>query len=325
MKDAVGVTCQNLSLQRVKPEDALSLNLEGVKVLSAIRHSNKLKIGHLKGNYFKIIVRGVTAEAAGIAQSVLQELQQRGVPNYFGYQRYGAMNNSHLIGAAMLKRNWQGAVDRLIGNSDAILDPNWCSAIESYRQGDLVSALEKMPRHCRSERDVLKRLEARPDAWEKAFSVIHPRLKKMYLSAYQSYLFDKVVELRLSGINQVMPGDLAWKHINGACFMVEDLEAELLRADGFEISATGPMFGSKMTSPSGAVLELEQKILENEEIQSHDFDLGGGLRMEGERRPLRVPLKDAECHLEGDFLKLEFSLPRGSYATSVVREITKSF
>lgn len=325
MKDAVGITRQTLSLQRVTAEAALSLDLDGITVLSAIRHNNKLKLGHLKGNRFTIIVRGVVAEATTTASSVLSILQQRGVPNYFGYQRYGVLGNSHLIGVALLRRDWQGAVDRLMGEPDAVRDPEWRSAIICYRQGDLAGALEQMPRHCRSERDVLQRLLAKPGTWEKAFSVIHPRLKKLYLSAYQSFLFDKVVALRLENIDQVLAGDLAWKHLNGACFLVEDLAAEAPRAAGFEISASGPMFGSRMKQPDGAVLAMEQRILEEEGVLAADFDLGSGLRVEGERRPLRVPLGDATCQADGDLLRLEFSLPKGSYATSVLREITKAF
>lgn len=325
MKDAVGVTRQTLSLQRVTVEDALALKLDGIRVVSAIRHSNKLKLGHLKGNHFKVVVRDVTADAAISAAAVFQLLQQRGVPNYFGYQRYGALGNSHLIGAAMLRRDWQGAVDRMMGDPLAVRDPDWRSAIVSYHQGDLSAALEQMPRHCRSERDVLQRLVAKPGMWEKAFSAIHPRLKKLYLSAYQSYLFDKVVELRLETIHQVVEGDLAWKHLNGACFLVEDVEKETARAEAFEISASGPMFGSRMTQPAGVVLSMEQRILEEEGVSCEEFDLGSGLRMEGERRPLRVPLGDSSCMLEGDSLQLEFSLPKGSYATSVLREVTKTF
>lgn len=325
MKDAVGITRQTLSLQRVKAEDALALELDGVRIVSAIRHTNKLKLGHLKGNYFKIVVRNVSAEALATARLVLQALQQRGVPNYFGYQRYGALGNSHLIGAAMLRRDWQGAIDRMIGEPEAVRDPVWRSAVEAYQAGDLSAALEQMPRHCRSERDVLQRLVAKPAAWEKAFSAIHPRLRKLYLSAYQSDLFDRIVELRLQNIDQVMVGDLAWKHLNGACFLVEDDKIENLRADSFEISASGPMFGSHMKQPCGAVLELEQQVLAAEGIRSEDFDLGSGMNMEGGRRPLRIPLGEAACQLAGDLLELEFSLPKGSYATSVIREITKTF
>jgi tRNA pseudouridine13 synthase len=150
-------------------------------------------------------------------------------------------------------------------------------------------------------------------------------LKKLYLSAYQSYLFDKVVESRLDDIDRVRQGDLAWKHANGACFLVEDVSAEAQRATNFEISATGPMYGSRMKQPEGEPLALEWQILADEGITPADFDLGTGLRMEGERRPLRVPLGAPCCSSAGDDLILEFNLPKGSYATSVLREITKTF
>jgi len=325
MKDAVGVTRQTISLQGTKPEEALSLQLDGITVCSAIRHTNKLKPGHLKGNRFQITIRGVAGTAEASAAAILGVLQRRGVPNYFGYQRYGAQGNSHLIGAAMLRRDWQKAVDCVIGEPDAVRDAEWRSSISAYLQGDLAEALRYMPHHCRTEREVLQRLAARQDAWEKAFSAIHPRLKKLYLSAFQSHLFDKVVEQRLATLDRVMEGDLAWKHSNGACFLVESVGADAPRAECFEISASGPMFGSRMKQPAGTVLALEQRILEEEGVSSSAFDLGSGLRMEGERRPLRVPLGDVACRAEGDTLKLEFTLPRGSYATSVLREITKTF
>jgi tRNA pseudouridine13 synthase len=325
MKDDVGVTRQTISLQGSRPEDALSLQLDGITVCSAILHTNKLKPGHLKGNCFKIAIRGVAGTAAAPAAAILEVLQRRGVPNYFGYQRYGAQGNSHLIGAALLRRDWRKAVDCLIGEPDAVRDTEWRSAIYAYQQGDLVEAMRCLPRHCRTERDILQRLAARPGAWEKAFSAIHPRLKKLYLSAFQSYLFDKVVEQRIETLDRVMEGDLAWKHLNGACFLVESAEADASRAECFEISASGPMFGSRMKQPAGEVLATEQRILEEEGVSCGAFDLGGGLRMEGARRPLRVPLGDMAYRAEDDSLLLEFSLPRGSYATSVLREITKTF
>ncbi len=96
------------------------------------------------------------------------------------------------------------------------------------------------------------------------------------------------------------------------------LVTEAPRAESFEISASGPMFGSRMKQPAGAVLALEQEILAHEGLCPDDFDPGGGLRVEGERRPLRVPLETAACRVENNLLIVEFSLPRGSYATSVV-------
>ena len=325
MKDAVGVTRQTFSVQRIAPERALALDLDGIRILSAERHSNKLKVGHLKGNRFRIVIRGVSAAAAEFIPAIVEILRKRGVPNYFGSQRYGAQGNSHLIGAAMLRRDWQECVARLIGDPDAIRDEEWSAAISAYRQGDTAEALRLMPRHCRSERDVLQRLVARPEEYEKAFSAVHPRLKKMYLSAAQSFLFDQVVARRIDGLDRLMNGDLACKHVNGACFLVEDAAVEEERAAAFEISASGPMFGCKMKQPEGAVRELEDTILAGSGLELSQFDLPGGLRMEGERRPLRVPPGDLSLSASGEAVTVEFTLPKGSYATSLIREITKTF
>lgn len=325
MKDAVGVTRQMISLQKVKPEAVSGRDLNGVKVLDAVRHGNKLKLGHLKGNRFRIVVRGVSVDSARLVSAVMDVLTARGVPNWFGYQRYGIQGNSHLIGYAMLRRDWRAAVDNLIGTSQSVTDDAWKSAIDSYKQGQYSEAFKLMPKHCRSERDILQRLISRPGDYEKAFSAVHPRLKKLYLSAYQSSLFDKVVNLRLAELDQIWQGDLAWKHINGACFLVEDVSIDSERAGRFEISATGPMFGSRMKQPAGRQLLLEQQVLTDADMELDAFDLGNGLSVEGERRPLRVPLGDPEFKLDGDNLILEFTLPKGCFATSVVREFTKNF
>lgn len=325
MKDSVGVTRQTISLQRVSPEKALELELDGVKILSASRHTNKLKLGHLKGNRFHVVVRGMSADAAQNVPAVLELLQRRGVPNYFGYQRYGVQGNSHLIGTAMLRGDWQGAAGHLIGEPDALRDEQWRGAVIAYKQGDLVRSLQLFPHHCRSERDLLQRLISRPEAFEKAFSVINPRLKKLYLSACQSFLFDQVVAQRINHIDEVLTGDLACKHINGACFMVENADIETQRARSFEISATGPIFGCRMKLPESKSLELELAVLEKESVCLEDFDMPGGLRMEGERRPLRVPLEQPVWQVDANSLSIGFSLPKGSYATSVLREIMKNF
>jgi len=322
MKDAVGVTRQTISLQGTRSEEALSLQLDGITICSAIRHTNKLKPGHLKGNRFQITVRGAVPGAS--AAAILAVLKRRGVPNWFGYQRYGAQGNSHLIGAAMLRRDWHKAVDCVIGEPGAVRDAEWRSAIVAYQQGDLAGALQRMPRHCRSERDVLQRLAARPEAWEKAFAAIHPRLKKLYLSAFQSYLFDKVVEARLAVIDQVRVGDLAWKHLNGACFLVEDAEKEQPRADRFDISPTGILFGSRVSWASGEPGQIEEAVIAEAGTTKDTLVASAkacGFR--GERRALRIPLTELEWSLSGDVLTLSFSLPPGAYATSVLRELMK--
>ncbi|KAF0220390.1 MAG: tRNA pseudouridine13 [Geobacteraceae bacterium] len=323
MKDAKGVTRQTVSIPRVAPERLLPLELPGVVVLSAIPHRNKLKLGHLAGNRFRIRVRGAAEDALERAEAVLAVLRVRGVPNCFGAQRYGAQGNSHLIGRALLIMDYKSAVDAIIGDPAKVNDERWRSAIEAYLHGDLEESLRLFPAHCRPERDMLQRLVKQPGSFEKALHAIHPRLKKLYLSAFQSFLFDQVLEKRFDAFDRVMAGDLAWKHDNGACFLVEDEGAEALRAEQIQISPTGPMFGYRMKLPQGKQLELEEELLRGEGLTPESFNLSGGMKLEGERRPLRVPLEEPRVTQDGAGLVLEFSLPKGSYATSVLREIMK--
>ncbi|MBT1074895.1 tRNA pseudouridine(13) synthase TruD [Geobacter grbiciae] len=323
MKDARGVTRQTVSLPRMKPEEVLALELPGIRILSAVRHRNKLKLGHLAGNRFRIRVRGVVSDAPARATAILAVLERRGVPNRFGEQRYGAQGNSHLIGRAMLAGDWRAAVDLLMGDPAKVTGEAWRSAIEAYQRGELEESQRLFPGHCRTERDVIQRLVKRPDDFEGAFRAVNPRLRKLYLSACQSALFDHVVEARLDSLDTVQEGDLAWKHANGACFLVTDSAAEAPRAEHFEISPTGPLFGCRMMMPEGEEGALERSLLAAEGVEPASFDLPGGLRMEGERRPLRVPLGDPRVFADADGLVLEFSLPKGSYATAVLREVVK--
>lgn len=325
MKDAVGITRQTVSIQKLSPEKARDLAADGVTVVAAARHSNKLKLGHLKGNLFRIVIRDVCDDVVRMVPTIFEVLSKRGVPNYFGYQRYGAQGNSHLIGAAMLRQNWRECVDHLMGEPGSVRDQEWSAAIGAYRRGELHEALCLFPRHCRSERDVLQRLISRPDEYEKAFSAVHPRMKKLYLCAAQSFLFDQAVARRIGHLDEIVVGDLAAKHVNGACFLVEDALAEQERAAAFEISATGPMFGCRMKRAEGIVSAVEEDILEQSGLHHHFFDLPGGLRLEGERRTLRVPVGDLSWSVSGDAVTVEFSLPKGSYATALLRELMKTF
>jgi tRNA pseudouridine13 synthase len=324
MKDAKGVTRQTFSIPRHTPERLLALELPGIKVLSATRHRNKLKLGHLAGNRFRIRIRGVEAGAPARVEQVLALLEERGVPNYFGSQRYGAQGNSHLIGRALLRQDYHEAIDAIMGNPAQVRDERWQAAIAAYRRGDPAESLLLFPGHCRTEREILQRLVKRPDAWEKAFHAVHPRLKTLYLAAFQSTLFDRILDKRLDAFDRVMTGDLAWKHDNGACFLVEDADREAERAQRFEISPSGPLFGCKIKLPAGQPLAMEEEALQAEGLTPTDFDLPGGLRLEGERRPMRVQLGAPDMQSDVDGVVLEFSLPKGAYATSVLREIMKS-
>lgn len=323
MKDAMGVTIQTISIPRVSPERLLALDVPGVIPVAAKLHRNKLKLGHLAGNRFKIRVNQPEEGALNRSRAILDILARRGVPNFFGEQRFGSQGNSHLIGRAWLQGDYRQVVDAIIGREDAVRDERWQAAIAAYRRGDLDECERCFPRHCRTERDIVVRLMKHPGEWQKALKGVSPRLKMLYFSALQSFLFNRVLEKRLDSFDTLMTGDLAYKHDNGACFLVEDAHVESPRAQEFLISPTGPMFGASMKRPTGKPLEIEEEVLLEEGL-CHDVFASKEMRMDGERRPLRVPLDNVSVETDDKGLVLNFSLPRGAYATAVLREVMKS-
>lgn len=323
LKDARAITRQTVSVPLRKPEDVTGLAIPGVKILSACLHRNKLRPGHLAGNHFRIRIHHPVPEALSRADAILGVLQDIGVPNRFGEQRYGSLGNSHRIGRAILREDFSRAIDEIVGDPHQISHSGWQQAARAYRAGDLQTALAKLPRHCRPEHRLLEMLRDGKSP-RKAVFAMPRKLLRLYLSAYQSSLFDRMIDMRLATLERLWPGDLAYKHVNGACFLVTDADAEQPRADSFEISPTAPLFGYKTKLAEGQAGLLEQSLLDKEQLTLASFRLSGGLAMEGERRPVRVPIQAPECHQEDNNLLVSFSLPKGSFATTVLDEVMKT-
>ncbi len=323
LKDARAITRQTISLPGVRKEQIATLELPNITILGAEYHRNKLRPGHLAGNRFVIRLRDVAPGALESARDVIGVLEQVGVPNLFGEQRYGVLGNSHRIGRAILEGDHAGAIRELIGDPAAIRDPRWQQAATAFRAGDLSACREALPRSMADERRLIEALER--GRQPKAALFAFPRRKlKLYLCACQSWLFDRIVAMRLASLETLWPGDLAYIHGKGACFTVEDAAAEQPRAERFEISPSGPLYGFKIKLAQGQAGILEESLLAKENLSPESFRLAGGLGLEGERRPLRVPLQQAAARLDNGDLVVEFTLPRGSYATSVLREIMKT-
>lgn len=146
-----------------------------------------------------------------------------------------------------------------------------------------------------------------------------------YLNTYQSFLFNRILARRIDQIDQVFVGDWAMKSENGACFQVDDAAKEQPRADRFEISPTGILFGSRVSWADGEPGKVEEAVIDEAGATKDALIAAAkacGFR--GERRTLRVPLTELEWSLSGNILTLTFGLPPGAYATSLLRELMKT-
>ena len=147
------------------------------------------------------------------------------------------------------------------------------------------------------------------------------RKARFAVSALQSAVFNDVLAARPTGIGEFEFGDVAVLHGSGGQFLVEDVEREQPRAAAFEISPTGPIFGTRVIEPAGEVALREKAALELRGICLTNLRSPKGIRLRGARRALRVRPDNARMRdFPGGFW-LEFELPPGSYATVLIQTV----
>jgi tRNA pseudouridine13 synthase len=324
LKDAKAVTRQWMSVEHIEPERVAALDIPRIRIVETTRHGNKLRLGHLKGNRFEIRVRRSDPERLGELRAGVETLAREGVPNYFGEQRFGVRGDGWQVGRAIIRGDLEGALDQMLGRPAETDSEAFGLARARYDAGDYAGAAQHWPPLFREERRALKALASGAKK-KRAFLSVDRSVREFLISAYQSFLFNEIVAKRLSaGLGRLLPGDLAWLHFNGAVFRVEDLEREQARADALEISPSGPLFGYRMTQPEGVPGEMEAELLRSQELTPDAFHTEH-LRVKGARRALRFPMRDSQVALEEDarglYLALRFILPRGCYATTVLREL----
>ncbi len=147
------------------------------------------------------------------------------------------------------------------------------------------------------------------------------REARFLISALQAAVFNEVLRRRPLPLDRVEVGDLARRTDSGGLFLVEDAGRECRRAECFEISATGPLFGTRMEQPGPTVAAREQDVLRHFGLDPAALRAPRGVRMRGGRRPLRVPVRELQLGPEDTGLRIRCELPAGSYATVLLEEL----
>lgn len=142
LKDKHAMTIQYVSVMAIYEEKLKTFTHDKIKILSTIRHNNKIRVGHLKGNRFKIRLKKVLGVQKDKLDSVLKWIKKNGVPNYFGNQRFGTDGNNWEEGKKLiegtLKMRDRKTKEFLMGSYQSYLFNNWLS-----RRMELNLLLEK--------------------------------------------------------------------------------------------------------------------------------------------------------------------------------------
>lgn len=223
------------------------------EVLEAHAHTRKLPRGALAGNDFTIRVRSVTVSDDRLAER-MHLISRRGVPNYFGAQRFGRAG-SNLVRIAVGLR------------------------------------------------------------------ALRPQERGFVLSAARSLIFNSVLGERTAGSSweRLEIGDVANLDARGSVFAVGEIDDTLReRSQRLDIHPTGPMWGRGPPPSQGPIAELEGRVAAQFPLACELVEAAG---LEQERRSLRLAVRDLDWSREPDAVVLRFRLTRGSFATTVLREI----
>ena len=344
-KDKLAVTKQKISIWGTEENELKRVNIADVS-LDVIGRSNKaVSLGDLYGNEFEIVIRGVEGGYEVVKDridAITNEIvANRGIPNFFGVQRFGINRPiTHVVGRHLIKGDISGAVmsylsDIFPGESETAKE-----ARRLCKCGKLKESLKIMP--LRYERAMLNALIKNDRDFLSAFHSLPKNLQKLFVHAYQSYLFNLILSKRMNQnlpFNLAVAGDVVCFH-NEFGFPDPD-KVERVTADKIEgmnrllkrgrAFVTAPIFGYETDFADGVVGAIERKVLEDEAIEPDNFRIENmpELSSKGTTRPVLLPV-DLKAELSDDELtpgqlkvKLNFFLPKGSYATVLLREYMK--
>ncbi|ASJ06647.1 tRNA pseudouridine(13) synthase TruD [Thermococcus pacificus] len=333
-KDRHAVTYQYISVPAQAKEKVEGVQIRDIE-LRFVSYGRFIKLGHLIGNRFRIIVRDVGEEAFERTREIVRELREKGgFPNYFGYQRFGERRvTNHLIGKLLLQGDFEGAARLFLGAHEGGMEGDEARK-NFWETGDVDRALEEFPNFLRYERAMLHRYKE-TGSWKRAFLSLPLPIMRIFIHAYQSYLFNLYISRRIEEglpLNEALVGDIVVQVKGGIPYRDrtyrvtetnKDFVNEKIRRNQAMVS--GPLFGFSMRTAKGLPGRLEEGILKEEGISLETFkNLPKPMAEPGGRRELLIrPLGMIYGYVPDTGMCFRFFLPKGVYATSVLREIMK--
>ncbi len=341
-KDKRAITKQLMAFSTT-PEKLQAVKLEDVEISGIFVSAHVLKIGDLLGNNFEIIIRDLELpvdELKEIISATEQQLAEiNGFPNFFGVQRFGVIRPiTHEIGKLLLQGKFEEAVFYYIGHPiEGETQADYEVREEFERCWDFEWALENYPRHLNFERVLIRYLIAHPEDYPGALMQLPKNLGMMFIHAYQSLLFNKILCARIRAglpLNEPLIGDIILPvdeyrrpvHKTWIPVVEHNQEKIVNQCRAGKAFISGVLYGNQTEFAKGEFGELEQRIIEDEGFIPEDFIIPELLPIssKGNRRELVAPISEFKYDILKDQIKMNFGLIKGSYATILLREYMKT-
>lgn len=299
-KDKRALTTQRVSISNGDLKAIKSLRIKDLYIRDPRYCLDHVGLGDLWGNRFSITVRDLDLPADEIRErieGIIAELRGQ-MPAFYGVQRFGTTRPiTHLVGKEMLKGDYKSAVMVYLTKEFEGEERESSKFRKDLAvNGDYREALKNLPRHLGYEAALLNHLVKEPEDYAGALKRLPERLCKMFIHAYQGYVFNRALSE----------------------YMRRNIPVERLPLVGFQ----------------SQVDEITESILEEEGIKKEQFRLRNlsSCSSRGEYRDCFIPVHDLGILESGpdpknpgkNMVSLRFSLQKGNYATVLLREFMKS-
>jgi tRNA pseudouridine13 synthase len=338
-KDKRAVTRQRISIMNLDEAELEKITLPDLKMRILGRTNRCVGLGDLLGNLFRIKIRDLACLEPEIRMADITKeiLARKGIANYFGVQRFGDTRPvTHKVGEALVRGKIEEAVFIYLAMPfPGELEETKAARAQLWESRDVSAALKCFPGYLHYELAMLNYLVQHPRDFSHAFHVLSANLRRLFVHAYQSCLFNKILSLRLAAglpLDRAVEGDVVCFAKGGSpdtaklqAVTSENLDAVNRLAGRGRTFVTLPLIGFETVLAEGTEGEMERAVLEKEGVSTQDFRIAANpdLGSPGARRAAVLPVSP-QIKVVGKCAELEFLLPKGSYATVVLREYTKS-
>ncbi len=347
LKDKRAVTVQQISISGANPQLLTQFQSSGI-YLNRIRSGKPISLGDLNGNHFQIILRQLT-ESFDQTQKKIEQIKQQildsYIPNYYGPQRFGALRPiTHLIGRSLLRGDFEAAIKIYL---TALFSPEEKETQEirtvlrdSWPQADVI-----FPKKYYYENRIIHFLKENHENFKKLFKKIFPpRYFLLFIHAYQSYLFNKLLSARITHAH--LPFDQAFEGDSVAILNEYSLPTQVIyEVNSKNISylnnaikkgkavVMAPLFGYDFDYSRHPLADYIAELLKQENFNVDLFKSSSNPSLDFKviYRPILFKPKDFTITSEGSPsssqgtpLKFTFSITKGSYATILLREFMKT-
>jgi len=326
LKDRHAHTIQYLTIHN-GPERNLAHDTFTLTFIGRLPHEYTSE--QIRANGFVVTLRGLSSLDLARIEAALPEVAELGVPNYFDDQRFGSVIEGHsFVAKEMVLGRFEEAL-RL-----ALVAPYEHDREQAKREKSILNAHWKDWPACRFKlprghaRDIVDFLVHQPEDFRGACARLQPDLQGLYLAAWQSHLWNRMLSRWLS---DRIPIDqhAAIRLKTGDVLMPRSLSADV-RAEWENLTLPLPSARLKF-DPDASWAGVVLAIMEEEGVPLHE------MRIKGMRQPFfskgeriaRVPVtnlswtaREDEFNRAQQAIELKFELPRGCYATMIVKRLT---